>query len=506
VFQHKTVEALATVVTFTTDEPTTHDDGQGTIPLTPVMLELQRRAELADGPHQTMVVWTPAELDLPGLTQAVQAVLDQHAGLRLELPGDRLTALPPGRIPAEAITCRVDASDGTDAIREHAEAAIARLDPRSGIMLQAVWFDAGPRELGRLLLVAHHLSVDAVSWRILLTDLAEAWQAVAAGRAPRLDPVPTSFRSWATALAAAANDPVRTAELPWWTGQLGRTSRLSTRWSPRSGDPGSPGQLRMVLPEPTTDALLRAVQAAFHADLDDVLLTALVLAVADWCRTERITDVGDNAVLIDLERHGREADVVPGADLSRTVGWFTSVHPVRLDPGRVHWTDIRSGGPGIGQALKRIKEQLRAVPDHGIGYGMLRHLNKDTGPVLAGLGGAPLALNYLGRVADSAVEPWAAVPDDDAGHGTPTTLAHPVEIDAIVRDGAAGPRLVTHWAWAGSTAEADVRGLAEAWFRALDALVRCAGRTGSGGRTPSDLDLVSLTQDEIDQLESEWGR
>src|SRR5207302_454961 len=151
-----------------------------------------------------------------------------------------------------------------------------------------------------------------------------------------------------------------------------------------------------------TDALLTRVPAAFHGGIDDVLLTGLTLAVADWCRrhVQGADHGGSHAVLLDLEGHGREegsvSDVV---DLTRTVGWFTSLYPVRLDAGLLDLEEALSGGPALGRALKTIKEQLRAVPGKGLGYGLLRYLNEETAAELAGAGAPQLGFNYLGRFA-----------------------------------------------------------------------------------------------------------
>ena len=124
-----------------------------------------------------------------------------------------------------------------------------------------------------------------------------------------------------------------------------------------------------------TGALLTRVAAAFHGGVNDVLLTALVMAVADWCRRRDLGGRGSgHALLLDLEGHGRDA-LFTGVDVSRTVGWFTCIFPVRLDPGGV----TRSlAGPRRASA-EVLKEQLRALPDHGLGYGLLRYLNRADG-------------------------------------------------------------------------------------------------------------------------------
>ncbi|MFD6327863.1 condensation domain-containing protein, partial [Streptomyces sp. NPDC058442] len=211
-------------------------------------------------------------------------------------------------------------------------------------------------------------------------------------------------------------------------------------------------------------------------------------------------------LLVDLEGHGREG-VVDGADLSRTVGWFTSLYPVRLDLGVVDWSEVWAGGPQAGRALKRVKEQLRALPDNGIGYGLLRHLNSDTGPRLAALPAPQIGFNYLGRLTSGTDTDWAAAPEADGlggGADEAMPLPHALEINALTEDGPDGARLGAVWSWPdGLLTEEDVRDLAETWFRALDALAAHAERPGAGGHTPSDLTLVSLTQDEIDAFEDE---
>src|SRR6185369_4071969 len=185
------------------------------------------------------------------------------------------------------------------------------------------------------------------------------------------------------------------------------------RLDPARDTLGTAGHLTLMLPAAVTDALLTRVPAAFHGGIDDVLLTGLALAVADWCRrhvqvAHAVTHHGgSHAVLLDLEGHGREEGLgrKEGSgeiDLTRTVGWFTSLYPVRLDPGLLDLEEALSGGPALGRALKTIKEQLRAVPGKGLGYGLLRYLNDETAAELAGVAAPQLGFNYLGRFAAGA--------------------------------------------------------------------------------------------------------
>jgi non-ribosomal peptide synthase protein (TIGR01720 family) len=207
-------------------------------------------------------------------------------------------------------------------------------------------------------------------------------------------------------------------------------------------------------------------------------------------------------VLIDLEGHGRE-EAVPGADLSRTVGWFTSMFPVRLDAGPLDWDDLVRGGPAAAQALRRVKEQVRAVPGKGVGYGLLRHLHPQAGPALARLPRPGVCFNYLGRFPGSE-EDWAMVVEPGAflDAGDPgLAVAHPLEINALILDAPDGPRLHVTWSWAPALlSRSRVEKLAGRWFDALSGLAACAA-SGTAGLTPCDLSLLSLGQDEIDAFE-----
>ena len=377
-------------------------------------------------------------------------------------------------------------------------------------MVQAVWFDAGAAAAGRLLLSIHHLAVDGVSWRILVADLAAVWGALARGGVPALAPRGTSLRRWAHRLAEEAREAGRVGELSFWRGLLSAPTfccRRQARSCARRHR-HAPGMLTLTLPASLTEPLLTRVPAAFHGGINDVLLTGLVLAVADWCRRGGCVGAAGHAVLVDLEGHGRE-EVLADVDLSRTVGWFTSFYPVRLDVGELDLDEALAGGAALGGALKRIKEQLRAVPDNGLGYGLLRYLNPETAAQLSGFAVPQLGFNYLGRIAAPAGADWGLAAEGTGlvGGGDPgMPLAHVLEVNALTLDAAGGATLTATWSFAPALiGEEAVRDLAERWFAALAALVRHTEQPGAGGRSPSDLPLVALTQAEIERLEREYA-
>jgi amino acid adenylation domain-containing protein/non-ribosomal peptide synthase protein (TIGR01720 family) len=548
VFELKTPAGLAAVVGVSVgpvaEAPAA---GVGVLPLTPIMHWFTGRGGDSDRFQQSVLLQTPPDADLGQLSSAIQAVIDHHDALRMtQIPnpdpdgtGWGLEITPPGSVRAADRLTRIDISgiDDPDAlgggleelVAEQAEAAVARLAPGAGVMMQLVWFDAGPGQLGRLLLVLHHLIIDGVSWRILLPDLAAAWQALSAGVVPQLAPVPGSLRTWAGRLIELARDPEFTGQLSAWTEISDNPTPLQTPTTPTndtndtndtSDDNSDPtgggtgenpgGSLTLRLPAGQTQPLLTSVPEVFHAGINDVLLTGLVLAITHWRNNHDHNSHNDgggvgSALLLDLESHGRQD--VTGADLSRTVGWFTSMFPVRLDPGPVDLQEVLQGGPAAGVALKRVKEQLRAIPGGGIGYGMLRYLNPDTGPVLAGLAVPQVCFNYLGRFdTDTGVggQDWAVAPESGVLAGVDLGIdpAHLLEVNALTGAGPDGLQLSVTWTWAGGVlSEASVGELARLWFVMLGALTVHALSPGAGGWTPSDLALVSLTQTEIEDLE-----
>jgi non-ribosomal peptide synthase protein (TIGR01720 family) len=370
-------------------------------------------------------------------------------------------------------------------------------------MLQVLWFDAGPETPGRLQLIGNHLVVDGVSWRLLVPDLAEAYTSLAAGREVALQPVPTSYRHWARALAAEATSPGRRAELADWVRSADDAAPLF-----ESGA-GAPGQASVTLPAEVTTALLTTVPAAFHAGVEDILLTGFAAAIAAWRRRRGQDAAG---VLVDLEGHGR-VPLGEGTELSRTVGWFTNAYPVRLDVGAADLADVRAGGEAADRAVKRIKEQLRAVPGDGLGYGLLRYLNPETAPQLAGLSRAQIGFNYLGRFGAQADGPardkpdrmhdWQTAPEGGGGGSSDLPAQHPLEVMGLVRDLPGAPELSLTIAWSrDSVAEPAVRELLDSWSAMLTGLARHTSNAGGGGHTPSDFPLVEIDQSELDEFEA----
>ncbi|MEO3977763.1 amino acid adenylation domain-containing protein [Streptomyces sp. CAU 1734] len=510
VFRHQTPAALAAVAQpVRNTAPRASDEGTGLVPETPIMAWLRELSESRtpaapiDGYSQGMTLVTPAGLTRERLTGVVQSVLDRHPALRARLTrtagGRWALDIPPAGAVSAADVLRTAAAGPA----EEAAGAAARLRPDAGVMVQAVWRPgADDTAGGRLILVIHHLVVDGVSWRILCADLAAAWR----GEHPGATGRGTSLRTWARSLHGYAREETTLDRAGHWADALRAGSgTLAGRALDPARDTTATARRRTVSLDPErTAALLTRVPAAFHANTEDVLLTALALAVAERRRAARGAGA-DTAVSVQLEGHGREESAVEGADLGRTVGWFTTVRPVRLDAGPAD-----TAAAGAGRALKAVKEQLRAVTDGGLGFGALRHLNPATEEGLAALPVPEIGFNYLGRFggAESGA-PWEPVTGDGGlfHHTDPALpLAHALEIDAHVAAEPAGAVLHATWTWAGEAlAESEITALTDSWLAHLSVLAAQADDPGAGGWTPSDLSLIPLSQDEIDDFESDWN-
>ena len=359
------------------------------------------------------------------------------------------------------------------------------------------------RSLTDVLVVIHHLAVDAISWRIIHQDLA------AAARDELLEPAGTSLRRWAGILAREATSPARVAEASHW---INVSTRPGTQLADKPLDPArdiiaTMRETGFTLGPAQTAPLLTSVPAQYRCGVDDILLAAVTIALAVW-RSERGQQrPRHRALLLEIERHGR-ADL-GGADLSRTVGWFTSAHPVLLDPG-AHPRSVLHDSRAADQAVKTIKEQIRRQPGDGLGFGLLRYLNPDAGPALSTCPRPEVAFNYLGRYSTAQTEAdWTPVTDADplyAGQAAGASATHAIDVSAWTQATPDGPRLTMRLAWPEAVLqEGSAQRLTECCEEALSVLAALGTGTSAGGLTPSDVPLAGLGQEEIDLLQAEWS-
>jgi amino acid adenylation domain-containing protein/non-ribosomal peptide synthase protein (TIGR01720 family) len=470
------------------------DQGVEKVVPTPIMRWLYEVEGPADQFNQTLVLQAPAGVTEADVVVLLQAVLDRHAMLRARVDdagreGWSVTVPEAGSVHAGGCLQSVEALSDAAVVD-----ARSRLNPAAGAMLSALWVGA----TGQLMLIIHHLAIDGVSWRILLEDLNIAWVQHRGGQPVVLSAAGTSFGQWSSLLAEYARHPEVVEQAKVWRQVAGAPAVLPAV-EPGVDTYANAGLLTVELDVETSRMLLGAVPAAFHAGVQDILLIAFGLAVAEF------SGAGAAPVGIDVEGHGRqEEEMGADVDLSRTVGWFTTKYPVSLAVGGLSWAQVVAGEAALGAVVKDAKEQLRALPD-GLTYGVLRYLNPDVD--LAGSDPA-IGFNYLGRLGAAAAELsddfWRISQDGGAAAGTsqavPLTLAHAIELNASTADTDSGPRLQANWGWAPSAVEQEqVNRLSRLWFEALAGI--CAHvRRGGGGLTPSDIAPARLSQQQIDEL------
>ncbi|OYV23680.1 MAG: hypothetical protein B7W97_02460, partial [Mycobacterium sp. 20-66-4] len=313
----------------------------------------------------------------------LQALLDRHAILRLRVEDDgaggwALSVPEPGSVDAR------DCLRSTAALSDEALVETrSRLNPAAGVMLSALWIDS----TSQLVLSIHHLSVDAVSWWILLEDLNTAWAQHGGGQPVALPASGTSFARWASVLADHAHTAPVIEQAAAWK-RLAATPPALPAVNPAVDTYATAQSLSVSLDPETTGMLLGEVPAAFHAGIHDILVISFGLACAEFLDS-RGTPIG-----IDVEGHGRHEELAADIDLSRTVGWFTAKHPVSLALGGVSWPQVVAGEAALGPLIKDAKEQLRALPDP-LSYGLLRYLNDD---VDLNHADPAIGFNYLGRL------------------------------------------------------------------------------------------------------------
>ncbi|WP_425564008.1 amino acid adenylation domain-containing protein [Saccharothrix xinjiangensis] len=441
IFAHQTIAAIAPHVT--RDLPPTADQGPvtGDAPLTPIQRWFLHGHTVRPEHFDQSVVVDLDELHVPSLRTALRALVAHHDALRTGFEGDLQVVAPVGDVDPLALD---------------------RFDLATGPLLRAEV--VGDRSVR---LTAHHLVVDGVSWRVLVEDLATAYRQAREGRKVHLGRKTTSFRDWAARLAEHATSGFDD-ELAHW-GAVAGTPTAVPRDRRGPNTVGSQREVAVRFTAEETAALLRDVPPVYRTQVNDVLLTALGRALADW--------TGRDRVVLDLEGHGRE-ELFADVDLSRTVGWFTTVFPVALDVPTSGW----------GAALKSVKEQLRAVPRRGIGYGALRHLAR-TAPACD----PDVSFNYLGRFAEDqrdlelSADPAAPRP-------------HLLDVVGQVR----GDRLEFTFFYSDQAHdEATVRSLADGFAAALRGIAAHCAEPGAGGRTPSDFPLARLTQEQVDRIDGE---
>ncbi|MCW2919927.1 MAG: amino acid adenylation domain protein [Actinomycetia bacterium] len=437
-FQHQTIATLTPTLTATTNTaPQTPTTG----PVHPTPIQRWFLDQKLPNPHhynQALLLQTHQPLDAQALDAALHALHTHHDTLRLRIHNDTLDNAPPSDPPTTLLSTGIQSD----------------FDLSSGRLLRAVHL----AHQHQLLLTAHHLAVDGVSWRILLEDLTTAYHQAATHQSIQLPPKTTSYQAWAQHLVDHANDDEIAAQVPHWTRVMQAVKAIP---KDRPADPAANtfGDAETVSVRLDADATRRLLRA----DTQELLLTALGQTLTRW--------IGCSQIVIDTESHGR-LPLTSDVDLSRTVGWFTALHPVAIP-----------NGPQL--------------PDNVLGYGILRYLRSDSSVTeLHALPSPDIRFNYLGQVIreDSANSLFDLLPDRLGPAVDPSGLRpYLLDITAVV----IASELLMTWSFSPALHRRDtVTTLADECIRHLEALItRSATRV-----VEADLDEEDLGE-LIDQLD-----
>ena len=510
-FAHPTIAELgaaAGVAPMSAPARETVADITGDVSLTPIQnWFFQRNLEQPEHYNQAFLFEVAETLDRDHTERALRALSAHHDALRLryvrrksaphlrqqQAGGWRQTYAPVDEVShlQWMDLSSLAPAEQQRAIEQTAAATQASLDMTQGPLWQAVYFDLGAQQPARLLIVIHHLAVDGVSWRPLLEDFETAYWQLESGGTVHLPEKTASFKSWAKQLGEFCHSESLLKELPYWESATD-PERVASAMTPfvegvaTENIEAFADTITVSLTPEETEALLKQVPVAYNTQINDVLLTARALAWNRWS--------GSRVLFTNLEGHGRENlwdDDARQLDLSRTVGWFTSMFPVCLQ--------LSAGTDGQpGEALKSIKEQLRQIPNRGVGYGVLRYLCAGTG--LNARPEPPMVFNYLGqmdqavagskllRFAKESTGPW---------HGAKQRRPHALEANGMVVDGC----MEFSWTYCRlHRSEAEMRRLTSEFLATLKELIQHCTAEDASGRTPSDFPLARLDQSSLDRL------
>ncbi|MGA9773578.1 MAG: amino acid adenylation domain-containing protein [Blastocatellia bacterium] len=489
IFNHQTIAELAAVAG--TSERLEAEQGLVTGPVP--LMAIQRwffEQERPDNHHynQSVLLESDRPLDRTVLEKAVEQIVSHHDGLRLRFNRTQdgwaqfNSGLESGGSFSENDLSALPESQQQPAFERACAATQTSLNLSEGPLLRVVLFKLGGQRPDRLFIVAHHLVIDGVSMRILLEDLQSAYEQLIERQAISLAPKTTSFKQWAEHLDDYAQSEELARELSYW---LDESHRLSPRLPlDFAGIADKAESVSVSLSEEYTRSLLHEVPAAFNTQINEVLLTALAATFHQW--------TGSRSLLINLEGHGREG-IIPGLDLSRSIGWFTALFPLLLDLGSMD--DIRA-------QLSTIKAQMRRIPNHGIGYGLLRYLCQRPGVAerLQSLPDAQVSFNYFGQVDEVLSQSPVfrlSTEDKSSDYSLAGRQQHAIEVNSVI----AGGRLRLDWKCSeGLYCRATIERLAQGFIETLQSLISLSRATDAAEFMPADIALSNLDEQDINNL------
>ncbi len=486
IVDYPTVAGLASVALKPVARHTKLRRSTGKTALTPIQQWLMSRClKAAEHWNQAQLLEVDPSVNSKVLRKSVDYCVDHHDALRArfqETNGNWSQTIPGEETKSLLETISLPAHQ-VDELDQHIANQQAQFNLQIGPLVRFVLYQFGNGIPDRLLVVGHHLIIDAISWSILLEDLECVCQQLLQQKEPSLPAKTTSLVEWTQQLIDYSASDICTGSFDYWNAAPPvPINQLPTDYAPEyDPDEATADTVTHYLDEDSTQALLTEINHAYHTRAYDILLAALVQTLTAW--------TGQRAIRIDLEGHGREA-LVEGVDLSRTVGWFTSFFPVTFD--LVKANDLAS-------AIETVKEQWRSVPHQGLDYGVLRYISRDASLAksLATLSPAQVLFNYLGTDSGrntASIFKSLAGANDSSRHPL-NQRSHLLEINAVVSD----HRLALSWTYSRLVYKSStITRQSLAMIDSLKSLIEHCQSRDSTRFTPSDFPEAEFSQDDLD--------
>jgi amino acid adenylation domain-containing protein/non-ribosomal peptide synthase protein (TIGR01720 family) len=514
ILARQTIAELAEVATNGSVGDSVEDQACGETPLTPIQEWFFEQDE-TDLNHYNQAVILAARdaVELAAFEAVVDALVERHAALRSAFfnAGPRwrlvITEQEENRVFGIVDLSQVSPEHASEVIERITNSVQASFDLDRGPLIRIVLFQFGDtskqtgawqsnlgdkenRCRARVLIIAHHLVIDSVSWAILLRDLEDGYLDFNENGRPEFGPVTSSYRRWALRLKYLAGEEWMQAQLQYWDAELRRSrARMVTDCAGENLEGGA----RIILTElngEQTERLVRIAAAEYGAEVKELLVAALVRGAGDL-----FGDDGRGAFSIDLEGHGRE-DVGDRINLANSVGWFTCIYPVLFE---------RRSEESLRSLIQRIKRQLRSVPAGGLGYGLLRYISKrdGRGNPLSAIHDSELSFNYLGFIGRELGRFFEASDESVGQTRSPKRRRrYLVEVNAEIRSG----KLLIEWTYSDRLANSRVEAAARKTLQTIQVLIAQARRGESYDQTPSGAVNIRLRQRDIQTIMTSINR
>ena len=506
-FQYQTIAELAAIAT--ENKPTCAEQGlvTGQMPLTPIQHWFFEQ-DLVNFSHynQAVLLEVTPDLNSDWLQLALQHLVSHHDALRMRFNNSdagwtqfnlktvedpELVVIDRSEFESNYLSQRRKGAESNidlnaawnEFVLDRASELQTSLDITQGKLITGALFRLGDGKSDRLLLIIHHLVVDGVSWRILLEDIAIAYQQLQENLPLQLPLKTTSYKHWAETLEQYAQKLDIKSKLDYWFNQTTVTPILVDKTI--QGDRNTVASIQQVsisLDTANTDLLLTKVPKTYNTKIEDILLTALLQSFYSWTNSKEL--------LFDLENYGR-VNLESNLDLSRTVGWFTNIYPVRLKLASINKP---------GETIKSVKEQLRAYQNQAINYGVLKYLNLESREKIQQLPTSQIAFNYLGQLKPPPAEfiiKGLATESIGSTRNPLSKRRYLIEINSAIADN----KLEIKWVYSqNSHHHSTITKLANDYLKSLKALIQNCLSPQTGGSTPSDFSAAKVNQNQLDKL------